>query len=883
MKKFKFLLLCSLLATAFVACDDDEDVDNPVLPTVEVEAGVAGETTLTFTITSTEAKSVKYIVLEAGSREVNAELILKNGNTAQPNIAFEAKAEGLLDETPYEIWAAAQNPDGVALSEKVEMTTLAAQENPNPDPELVIIEGEEAYAEPYAEGNTILSIFAANASIDLLYTGEERSGEYDSESGTLLLDGTMIYDRTAGGDPVFVSVTEGSMELSDEGDGNYYVAAELLTEDNRYFLVEFYGPVEGWSEGGEVVTEECVIPADGFQWQVETDVLGLYLTGYNAEMTYGFSFFVYHGQEGFTWLPTGQYLVADTIEAVDAMIAEYGMAPGSWPFWMNGAGGVIIYEGEYYDLSYNTMDYAMTIETLMPDEDMTAINFYLGSADKSKEFYFGYTGAIYGLGGDGGSDVTRYDYNVSYNEIKEFTEADGYTTVKFQGMYDMHLCFATNGNELAAADAWTEYDVATQMDLEKSVYMEFGLDEIVWHLESGTIGVKKTETGYIFNFFEVKTGKGDVVNYGLNLITHDQGFEAKLPEVEPGKTTISNCYTWGDYTLDEVTVAAVGGSYMILADATGAISAYTYDADQTFAIGDKVSVVGDTTYNDPYPCHFSSSTVVTKLSSGSYTQPEPYALTDLDAYFAAPAGYKYVSVTGTIAVEEGWISTNYYLDVEGQTTRVQFKYMTAELKEKIIAATGTSITVLGYTHMNGSGAIWVIPVEVGSDNGGSEQMPVEATLQFTLGYAQAAGDDGSDFYFNLADADGNVAGFYVEMKGIYDMYYMSPADYIFPYMPSTTLVAAASADDPMLQEVIPGHYLDTTQSFIFYNGKEYQIASAAADFLTGLLSYQTVYDGSNAEYDQNFFSGVLTATDGSVFTIGFSGALYTNGGGIGGM
>jgi hypothetical protein len=394
-----------------------------------------------------------------------------------------------------------------------------------------------------------------------------------------------------------------------------------------------------------------------------------------------------------------------------------------------------MYEGEYYEGQMECdVEHALAIETLMPEEDLTTFQFCFLSADKAKEFYFGYVGAIYGVGGgDDDEDITRNDYSVAYDKIADFSTDGTYTTVKFQGMYDMHLSFLTNGGELATTEGWTEYDVATQMDLERSVYMEFGLDEIVWHLQSGTIGVKKSDKGYVFNFFEVKTGKGDVVNYGLNLITHDQGFDAALPEVEPEAENIKNCIeNLGAHNLDAVSVAALGKTYMILADNTGCIPAYTYGAADQFIVGDVVSVAPGNTANQNSYVQFDGSSIITKVSNGSYTAPAPYDVTPtLDTFFASHE-CKYIAVTGTVSVTSSMFGgSKYYLNVAGQSTQIYFEaaYTSADVLAALEAANGTETTVYGYPAKAFSDTqMVIITTQVGADDPGATDAPVEVTF-----------------------------------------------------------------------------------------------------------------------------------------------------------
>lgn len=95
-------------------------------PTLQLTAGVATEYTLTFTVESTGADEVKWVCIEKGSRELTVDQVLKNGSSVEANAAVELTAEALLDDTTYQIYAAARNADHKLLSEPLEMTTLKA-------------------------------------------------------------------------------------------------------------------------------------------------------------------------------------------------------------------------------------------------------------------------------------------------------------------------------------------------------------------------------------------------------------------------------------------------------------------------------------------------------------------------------------------------------------------------------------------------------------------------------------------------------------------------------------------------------------------------------------------------------------------------------------
>ena len=132
--KIKNLLLALLaLPLFFVACDNDNpQVDELLDPTVEVTAGEATENSLTFTVASTEAEKVAYLVVE-GAEAPTASEVLANGTSIEVNKSVALTATDLKAETEYTIVAAAQNVKAVVKA-TASMTTAKGGETPGPDP-----------------------------------------------------------------------------------------------------------------------------------------------------------------------------------------------------------------------------------------------------------------------------------------------------------------------------------------------------------------------------------------------------------------------------------------------------------------------------------------------------------------------------------------------------------------------------------------------------------------------------------------------------------------------------------------------------------------------------------------------------------------------------
>ena len=130
-------LLAMLLALplAFAACTPVETpVEEAKDATVAIELGEATENSIAFVVTTTEAESAAWLVLEANEATPTASEVLANGSAVEVNKAAQCKAEALEAETEYKVVAAVKNAKGVAIAE-ASAKTLKAGEEPDPTPE----------------------------------------------------------------------------------------------------------------------------------------------------------------------------------------------------------------------------------------------------------------------------------------------------------------------------------------------------------------------------------------------------------------------------------------------------------------------------------------------------------------------------------------------------------------------------------------------------------------------------------------------------------------------------------------------------------------------------------------------------------------------------
>lgn len=150
-KNLLFLLLA--LPLAFVACETpDQPVDEVKNPTVAITVGEATENSIAFTITSTAADEVKYLVVESTEGTPTAAEVLSNGTAAEINAEAGCYVAELKAETEYTIVAAAKNTKAVVKAE-AKMTTKGNGDEPNPPAEEydVTFTAEDIYIAYYGD------------------------------------------------------------------------------------------------------------------------------------------------------------------------------------------------------------------------------------------------------------------------------------------------------------------------------------------------------------------------------------------------------------------------------------------------------------------------------------------------------------------------------------------------------------------------------------------------------------------------------------------------------------------------------------------------------------------------------------------------------------
>lgn len=238
--RIKNLFLALLaLPLFFVACDKGNDtVDTPKDATVTITAGSFTESEISFTIASTNAEKVAYIVIEAAEEAPMASEVLANGVVIDANKSVECTKGELKAETTYAIIAVAQNSKGVD-KKSIEMTTLQGtvtpDPTPDPDPTPETFVATHYYAEfDNSEGINIYCVMLGDKEIGDEYMGVDGGTYYtfyfisSTIGGGKLPNGIYTLDSTYGANTIIADYSyRHQME-----NGNLVNGMEIFSDAN---------------------------------------------------------------------------------------------------------------------------------------------------------------------------------------------------------------------------------------------------------------------------------------------------------------------------------------------------------------------------------------------------------------------------------------------------------------------------------------------------------------------------------------------------------------------------------------------------------------------------------------------------------------------------
>ena len=280
------------LPLALVSCQKSEPaVDEVKNPTVAITVGEATETSIAFTITSTAADEVKYLVVEASEATPTATEVLTNGTAAEANTEAGGYVAELEAETEYTIVAAAKNAKAVVKAEAKMTTKGNGNEEPVPptpgDEFDVTFKAQDAYIAYYSDMYSVAYNYYIILSdngveltetdisykdnstyylFDLYATDAAESNNFTVPNGTYKADSTFaagtfgLGDYGAGlciveGVPTYYIYASGEVVVSDNK-----IVATITMDDGQKHQITYEGSLYFGDNG-----EEPVPPTDEFE------------------------------------------------------------------------------------------------------------------------------------------------------------------------------------------------------------------------------------------------------------------------------------------------------------------------------------------------------------------------------------------------------------------------------------------------------------------------------------------------------------------------------------------------------------------------------------------------------------------------------------------
>ncbi len=354
---FTALLALPLL---FVACGENETVDQVKNPTVKVTAGTATENSLSFTIESTDATQVAYLVVE-GTDVPTASEVLANGKAVDANKKVEITEVDLKESTEYVVIAAVKNSKATE-KDFIQMTTNASinqdpGNDPGNDPENVeftathIVTNYEDGGDVHiyvfelgdntwnsngwgVDGGTYYSFAIISATkgngvlpngtyvLDSTYTantiGEDYAYRYQMENGNLV-NGMEMYQEAN------VIITDGKIEANiqfENGDIHHVVYEGALTvgDGGTDVPVEFEAThtADKWYWGGaSTYGNKYMVSGEGFSVDVHFPAQDASETTLTTQL-YTWTTTTMFGYNDFVEFTTRSFTVDGTSVAVDA-------------------------------------------------------------------------------------------------------------------------------------------------------------------------------------------------------------------------------------------------------------------------------------------------------------------------------------------------------------------------------------------------------------------------------------------------------------------------------------------------------------------------------------------------------------------------------------
>ena len=300
--KIKNLLLALLaLPLVMVACEPNNPVDEVKDPTVSVTADAVTENTISFTVTSTDADKVTYLVVE-GTETPTASEVLANGTAVEANKSVEITATELKAEADYTIVAAAQNTKAVVKA--------------------------VASAKTLAEGEKPTTSLTLKSASEMSFAAEGGSGEIKYEIVNPV-EGTELTAEANVAWITDVTVAENITFGVEANEGEAREGKITATYGDLQFEVTVKQVAKGEEPGADKVEFVATKIATSYE---SFDGLHMYVfelgdkewksNGWGVDGGTYYSFAVIAGSKGNGVLPNGTYSLSDTYSA-NTIVSEY--------------------------------------------------------------------------------------------------------------------------------------------------------------------------------------------------------------------------------------------------------------------------------------------------------------------------------------------------------------------------------------------------------------------------------------------------------------------------------------------------------------------------------------------------------------------------------
>ena len=230
---------------AMLSCNDDGPDPEPVpAPSVAVEAGEPSATSLSFTVTPSDASEAAYAVGPAGTDVPSAAAILSEGSPAETGKGKVYVVSGLEPETDYTIAAAARSGEAYSEVATAAMTTLP-EDTPEPEKPTVELSAGEA-----APSSLSFTLTPSDNADRLAWVCVPADTEIPDAAGILSAGTQLVPDGPAS------AAAEGLAEQTRYVIGAVGAAGAVLSDVATLEMVTAHGGTPEWDVELEVPTAD---------------------------------------------------------------------------------------------------------------------------------------------------------------------------------------------------------------------------------------------------------------------------------------------------------------------------------------------------------------------------------------------------------------------------------------------------------------------------------------------------------------------------------------------------------------------------------------------------------------------------------------------------